>query len=88
MPIFHSNSSTASTPTLLLHTETPRLHIPTPRGTRGQPPISARLTARLTAVESLHTEASEELEDAEKEYQSEVGRYSGLRASGGSTRFR
>ena len=70
--IFHSNSSTASTPTLLLHTETPRLHIPTPRGTRGQPPVSARLTARLTAVESLHTEASEELEDAEKEYQEEL----------------
>jgi len=37
----------------------------TPRGTRGQPPVSARLTARMTAVESLHTEASEELRDAE-----------------------
>ena len=29
--------------------------------------MSARLTARLTAVESLHTEASEELDDATKE---------------------
>ena len=48
-------------------TRTPRQHDVTPRGTRGQPPVSARLTARLTAVESLHTEASEELDDATKE---------------------
>ena len=43
---------------------TARQHETTPRGTRGQPPVSARITARLTAVESLHTEAVEELEDA------------------------
>ena len=43
-------------------------HDMTPRGTRGQPPISARLTARLSSIENLYTEASEELRDATHEH--------------------